>query len=93
MHPISPLTTTLTFGPISAEGNVVIKLIYDHRVLDGAYIARRLSDIETVLNGVILDELRSSNKPETHARADLAAPATPKPHAQAQAFRSDSVES
>ena len=42
LHPISPLTTTLSFGPISPTGDVVIKLIYDHRVLDGAYIARRL---------------------------------------------------
>lgn len=57
LHPISPLTTTLTFGPISAAGDVVIKLIYDHRVLDGAYIARRLRDIETTLNGAILNEL------------------------------------
>ena len=59
LHPISPLTTTFTFGPISAAGEVVIKLIYDHRVLDGAYIARRLCDIETTLNGPILKELRS----------------------------------
>jgi hypothetical protein len=58
LHPISPLTTTLTFGPISPTGEVVVKLIYDHRVLDGAYIARRLRDIETNLNGAILDELR-----------------------------------
>jgi hypothetical protein len=57
LHPISPLTTTLTYGPISPEGDVVVKLIYDHRVLDGAYIARRLRDIETTLNGPILDEL------------------------------------
>jgi len=59
IHPISPLTTTLTYGPIDpATGRVVVKLIYDHRVLDGAYIARRLGDIEQVLNGPILDELR-----------------------------------
>jgi hypothetical protein len=58
LHPISPLTTTLTFGPISDSGDVNVKLIYDHRVLDGAYIARRLRDIENVLNNEILDELR-----------------------------------
>ena len=59
IHPISPLTTTLTYGPIDpATGQVVVKLIYDHRVLDGAYIARRLRDIEEALNGPILDELR-----------------------------------
>ncbi|QEH34535.1 branched-chain alpha-keto acid dehydrogenase subunit E2 [Aquisphaera giovannonii] len=58
MHPISPLTTTLTFGPIDrATGKVVVKLIYDHRVLDGAYIARRLGDIEAALGGPILEEV------------------------------------
>ena len=34
-----------------------MKLIYDHRVLDGAYVARRLGDIETALHGPVLDEL------------------------------------
>jgi hypothetical protein len=58
LHPISPLTTTLTFGPISDAGDVNVKLIYDHRVLDGAYVARRLGDIENVLNSEILNELR-----------------------------------
>ena len=58
LHPISPLTTTLTLGPISPERRVVVKLIYDHRVLDGVYVARRLRDVEAHLNGPILDELR-----------------------------------
>jgi hypothetical protein len=74
IHPISPLTTTLTYGPIDpATGRVVVKLIYDHRVLDGAYIARRLRDIEEVLNGPILDELR-------HDRPDPGADRLPGPH-------------
>ena len=58
LHPISPLTTTLTYGPIDRSGKVTVKLIYDHRVLDGAYIARRLQDIEATLHGAILEELR-----------------------------------
>jgi hypothetical protein len=58
VHPISPLTTTLTYGPIDpVTGRVTIKLIYDHRVLDGAYVARRLHEIEQTLNGAIRDEL------------------------------------
>ncbi len=61
LHPISPLTTTLTYGPISASGDVIVKLIYDHRVLDGAYIARRLIDIDKAMNGPILDELRQGS--------------------------------
>jgi hypothetical protein len=70
LHPISPLTTTLTYGPISPTGQVIVKLIYDHRVLDGAYIARRLQDIEAALTGAILDELRAG------AAATAPAPAT-----------------
>lgn len=58
IHPLSPLTTTLTFGPIDAKGKVTVKIIYDHRVLDGAYVARRLVDLEETLNGAILEELR-----------------------------------
>ena len=38
-HPISPLTTYLTFGPISASGEVNVKIIYDHRVMDGRTVA------------------------------------------------------
>lgn len=76
VHPISPLTTTLTYGPIDAlTHHVVVKLIYDHRVLDGAYIARRLLDIEEALNGPILEELRGG--PATLARGpEPAAPAS-----------------
>jgi hypothetical protein len=67
VHPISPLTTTLTYGPIdSRTGEVVVKLIYDHRVLDGAYVARRLHDIEEILSGPILEELRTDGT-ATHA--------------------------
>ncbi len=83
LHPISPLTTTMTYGPISPAGEVIVKLIYDHRVLDGAFIARRLRDIEDALHGPILDELRRdrSDAPEG-LRADSApAPASVgKPH-------------
>jgi hypothetical protein len=61
VHPISPLTTTLTYGPIDhVSGQVVVKLIYDHRVLDGAFIARRLRDVEEILRGPILTELKEN---------------------------------
>jgi hypothetical protein len=57
-HPLTPLTTYLTFGPVSPTGAVTVKIIYDHRVLDGAQVARALRDVETVLNTVILEEVR-----------------------------------
>ncbi len=64
VHPLSPLTTTLTFGPIDAWGKVTVKIIYDHRVLDGAYVARRLVDLEETLNGIVLEELRRGESAE-----------------------------
>jgi hypothetical protein len=82
LHPISPLTSTLTYGPISPAGDVIVKLIYDHRVLDGAYIARRLRDIDAALNGPILEELRAGQtdsglpKPHFPASAPLTEPAS-----------------
>jgi hypothetical protein len=57
LHPLSPLTTTLTYGVIDADGSVTVRLVYDHRVTDGAAIARALKRLEAVLTGEILDEL------------------------------------
>jgi hypothetical protein len=74
LHPISPLTTTLTFGPIDAQGQVCAKLVYDHRVLDGAYIARRLRDVEHVLHTEILAELEAGIRPGS-ARGEAVPPA------------------
>ena len=67
LRPISPLTTLLTFGPISATGEVVVKIIYDHRVLDGANVARFLAELEQTLGGEILSELGSLASP-AHAQ-------------------------
>ncbi len=63
LHPVSPLTTTLTFGPIDEHGRVCVKIIYDHRVLDGAYVARRLRDVEDALRGQVLRELLAGASP------------------------------
>ena len=58
LHPLSPLTATLTYGVIDPNGNVDVRLIYDHRVLDGADVARALGELEGVMNEEILQELR-----------------------------------
>jgi hypothetical protein len=60
LHPISPLTTTLTYGPIDAAGRVDTRLVYDHRVLDGATVARALSRLEAALTGPVLAELTAA---------------------------------
>jgi hypothetical protein len=58
LHPLSPLTTTLNYGVIDDEGNVDVRLVYDHRVLDGATVARALEDMERALKCELLAELR-----------------------------------
>jgi hypothetical protein len=58
LHPLSVLTTTLNYGFIEPNGDVDVRLVYDHRVLDGATVARALVDLESVLNHEILAELR-----------------------------------
>ncbi|VTR94034.1 Uncharacterized protein OS=Rhizobium leguminosarum bv. viciae WSM1455 GN=Rleg5DRAFT_3609 PE=4 SV=1 [Gemmata massiliana] len=57
LHPLSPLTSTLTYGPIGPDGSVDVRLVYDHRVLDGATVARALARLEYELNGYVCDEL------------------------------------
>lgn len=65
LHPLSPLTTALNYGTIQSDGSVPVRLVYDHRVLDGATVARALVMLEQVLNGEIADEL--SGKPAAQA--------------------------
>jgi hypothetical protein len=65
LHPISPLTTTMNYGTIDAEGGVTVRIVYDHRVLDGSTVARALACLEDVLNQEIIAELEK----EAQARA------------------------
>jgi hypothetical protein len=58
LHPLSPLTTALNYGVIDPAGGIDVRLIYDHRVMDGATVARALARMEEILNAEIIDELR-----------------------------------
>ena len=57
LHPLSPLTTTLNYGVFAADGSIDVRLIYDHRVMDGATVARALARLEDVLGTTIRAEL------------------------------------
>ncbi len=57
LHPLSPTTCTLNFGTIAPDGQVDLRLIYDHRVLDGSTVARALKRLEEVLNDQVAVEL------------------------------------
>lgn len=57
LHPLSPLTSTLNYGVIAPDGAVDVRLTYDHRVMDGATVARALARLERVLNTAVAAEL------------------------------------
>ncbi len=59
LHPIAPVTSVLNYGVIGTGGMVFVRVIYDHRVLDGATIARALARLEAVLAEQIVPELHS----------------------------------
>jgi hypothetical protein len=54
---LTPLTSTLTYGVIRPYGWVPVRVIYDHRVMDGATVARALARMEEILNREILGEV------------------------------------
>lgn len=63
LHPLSPLTTTLNYGVIRPDGQVTVRIIYDHRVMDGTTVARALACLDQVLHQEILDELKNAGAP------------------------------
>jgi hypothetical protein len=50
-------TTSLSYGPLEADGRCLVTLIADHRVLDGAAAARALAWLEQALRLDIVPEL------------------------------------
>jgi hypothetical protein len=59
LHPLSPLTTILNYSPFDKNGALDVRLIYDHRVMDGAEVARMLAELDAILHTEILAELQS----------------------------------
>ncbi|MGI8526505.1 MAG: hypothetical protein ACR2K5_10090 [Pseudolabrys sp.] len=59
LHPLSPLTTLLNYGVIGDDGSVDVRIVYDHRVMDGATIARVLARLGEILTGPLVDEIKS----------------------------------
>src|SRR5262245_10131990 len=51
------LTASLHYGLFDEDGNLDVRLTFDHRVLDGATAARCLVELEHTLQGNILAEL------------------------------------
>ena len=57
LRPLAPCTVVLNWGVIGADGTVDVRFNYDHRVMDGATVARALQALEKILTGAIVDEL------------------------------------
>jgi len=59
LHPLAPVTTLLNYGVIGEDGFLDVRVIYDHRVMNGTTIARALARLEEILNLDVIQELRS----------------------------------
>ena len=51
------MTTLLNYGVMSNDGMLDVRIIYDHRVMDGLTVARALVRLEEILNSVVLEEV------------------------------------
>jgi len=63
----TPQPCLLSYGPADADGNVVVRLTFDHRIFDGALAGRALARLDEILNSSILQELRDLAKSEPRA--------------------------
>ena len=54
---LSPVGNNLSYGVISPEGDVDVRIICDHRVVDALPLAHALVRLEQILAGPIADEL------------------------------------
>ncbi len=50
-------TTSLSYGPLTPAGRTLVTIVYDHRMIDGAPLARALAELEAILQGPIAEEL------------------------------------
>jgi hypothetical protein len=67
--PPSVQTGCLTYGPLDENSVTRVTLAYDHRITDGALVARILQRLESVLNDSLTTELRSLNLAKTVSHA------------------------
>ncbi len=51
--PVSPLTTFISYGPFAEDGTVDVTIGFDHRVMDGAVVARAMGLLDARLTAVL----------------------------------------
>lgn len=59
LHILSPLTCTFAASVFEPDGSVMLRLMYDHRVMDGVAPARALAEVERLLTEDLLAELHA----------------------------------
>lgn len=59
LHPRMPIATLLNYGVLDKEGKLHVRIIYDHRVLNGTTIARALTRLEQILVTTLVEEIKS----------------------------------
>lgn len=67
--PPSVQTGCLTYGPLDDHNVARVTLAYDHRIMDGALVARILQRLEGTLNETLTAELQSLNQSEAKSQA------------------------
>ena len=59
LTPRAPVTSFLTYGALDCNGSVRVRLVFDHRVYDGATAARILGRLEELMRGPLYNEIAS----------------------------------
>lgn len=54
---LSPVTSTINYGVFQEDGSLDVRVMYDHRVMDGAFVARSLVELEQILVTEVAGEL------------------------------------
>ncbi len=57
LTPRAPVTSLLAYGPLDPNGFLRVRLVFDHRVYDGATAARVLARVEELMLGSIYNEI------------------------------------
>jgi hypothetical protein len=64
------VTSTLHYGLFDDRGTLPVRITFDHRVLDGAFVARALVELEEVLQTTIREELLHGCAFQTDSRVE-----------------------
>lgn len=58
LHLVPVLSYAIHYGRFDDQGRLEVRLTFDHRIVDGVFMANVLADLESVLNGQIVEELQ-----------------------------------